>query len=351
MRGIINVLQSYLRNRLILTLEGTKKMANPRKRRELILISLSVTFALGIFPFIFLRIFAKEWGHAVFNIALFVVFVFNALYVYKTRKEYIARMIFALTLVIGLLIGFNLNGRDELMWSYPALVALFFAVRAKVAAIFCLICISWGAYILYPLMELFEFETYLFTVSFTCMAVFIFANITQQQHEALTQLSRRDPLTNLRNRRAFEERLDEAIGSVRDSQHTSLILFDIDHFKSLNDEYGHSVGDDVLCKLGRLVSKRLRKVDKIYRIGGEEFAIVLSSTNSEKAKRVADDIRTLIEQAKIVDTRQLTISLGVAEYYQNESRDSWFKRCDEALYLAKDSGRNNLKLAPLRAVS
>ena len=334
-----------------MTLHRTKKKANPRKRRELILISLSLIFALGIFPFIFIRIFAEEWGHAVFNTALFILFVFNAVYVYKTRKEHIARMIFALTLVMGLFIGFNLNGRDELMWSYPAMVALFFAVKPKVAATFCLICISWAAYILYPLMELFEFETYLFTVSFTCVAVFIFANITQQQHKALTLLSRRDPLTNLRNRRAFEERLDEVIGTIRDGQQTSLILFDIDHFKSLNDEYGHSVGDQVLCNLGKLVSNRLRKADKIYRIGGEEFAIVLSNTKSDMAKKVANDIRTLIEQANLVDNRSLTVSLGVAEYFENESRDSWFKRCDEALYLAKDSGRNNLKLAPLRAVS
>jgi len=334
-----------------LKLDGTKNMARPRKRRELILISLSVAFALGVFPFIFLRISNNEWGHAVFNTVLFVVFVFNAVYVYKTRKEHIARIIFALTVVMGMFIGFYINGKGELMWSYPALVALFFTVRARVAAIFCLICISWAAYILYPLMELFEFETYLFTVSFTCMAVFIFANITQQQHQALTRLSRRDPLTNLRNRRAFDERLDDVIGSVRDGQQTNLILFDIDHFKRFNDEFGHSVGDEVLCKLGHVVCKRLRKTDKIYRIGGEEFAIVLANTNNEEAKGVASDIREIVEKTSIINDRVITISLGVAEYYENESKDSWFKRCDEALYLAKDSGRNNLKLAPLRVIS
>lgn len=326
---------------------------SPRKRQriEIILISLSAIISIALIPFIFLRIYAAEWGHATFNIVLFALFAFNSFYVYLTKRTEAARIIFALSVVFAMFVGFYAKGEGEIPWSYPSLVALFFAVRPKLATFFCIVCMAWITIVLYPKMPLFEFQSYLFTLILTCMAVYVFANITRNQHDALTKLSRRDPLTNLRNRRAFEERLDEVIGSVRDGQQTSLILFDIDHFKSLNDEYGHSVGDEVLCKLGTVVCERLRKADKIYRIGGEEFAIVLSNTKSDMAKNVANDVRTLIEQANLVDNHPLTVSLGLAEYHENESRDSWFKRCDEALYLAKDSGRNNLKLAPLRAVS
>jgi len=162
---------------------------------------------------------------------------------------------------------------------------------------------------------------------------------------ALEKLSRRDPLTKLRNRRAFDYKMVEFIGSIRNGLKTCLIMFDIDHFKNINDEFGHSVGDRVLYELGSLVSSRMRKTDHVYRIGGEEFAIILTNSSSEDAKIVAEDIRIQIGQSKLIKDAMITISLGIAEYRENESKDSWYKRCDEALYLAKDSGRNTSKHA------
>jgi len=329
----------------------TDRKLNKRPKKSKIFIGISAITAIGIIPFVIFRANDGDWVHATFDATLVLIFTFNGLYLYMTGKDKWPRMLFAASITISLIIVLYLKADQYSLWSYPGLVALFFVVRPKLAAMFCATCILWTAFVLYPKLDFLHFQVYIFSLSLTCAAVYVFANITHQQRKALTSLSITDPLTNLLNRRAFDRKMDECIGTIRDGQNSSLILFDIDHFKSLNDEFGHSIGDDVLQKLGLLISKRMRKADKIYRIGGEEFAIVLSSTACDSAKEVAANIRELVETSRLIADRQVTISLGIAEYYENETKDSWFKRCDEALYLAKNSGRNNFKLAKLHAVS
>jgi len=316
-----------------------------RSKQEQILILLSAASAIGIFPFVILRVLSEQWPNAFFNIFLVAVFVINGLYVYKTRKVKGPRMVFAIVLVAANIIGFHLLGIRQMPWSYPALVGIFFVVRPKTAAVLCLVCIAWLAAISYSQMTVFAFTTYLVTLLFTCLFVFIFANITREQHQELEKLSRRDPLTNILNRRAFDQKLKEIIGLVREHQRTNLVLFDIDHFKHTNDTFGHSLGDKVLVELSGVVSKRVRRMDRFYRIGGEEFAIVLHSVREDEALKIAESIRRLVEETIFAEKHKLTISLGVTEYQENESQAEWFERCDAALYSAKDRGRNQSLIA------
>ena len=314
-------------------------------KQQLILMLLSGSTFVGLFPFIILRILANDWSNAIFNIVLGAIFLINGLYVYKTGRVQGPRLVFAVIIVAAMLIGFYLKGLAQMLWAYPALVALFFAVRPKLAATFCFICIVWISIFAYPAMLIFKFTTYITTLSFTCLFAYFFANLTRQQRKKLIKLSRRDPLTDLGNRRAFELTLNRYIGLIRDQQHTCMLLIDIDHFKEINDNFGHSVGDDVLRGLGLLMTKRIRRSDNTYRIGGEEFAIILTNSSIESAMDVAKDLGSIVENADIIEGHKITISLGIAEYCENESRDSWFKRCDDALYQAKKGGRNKFKVA------
>lgn len=316
-----------------------------RTKQALILMLLSGAAFAGLIPFIILRAFANEWPNAIFNIVLCLIFLFNGLYIYKTGRVAGPRLVFALLLVFAMFVGFYLKGVAQTLWAYPALVAIFFAVRPKLAAVLCLICVIWISVFVYPVMLVFEFTTYITTLSFTCLFVYVFANLTRQQRKTLIKLSRRDPLTNLRNRRAFDLALDQYIGLIRNQQHTCMLLIDIDHFKDVNDKFGHTVGDNVLCDLGNLMATRMRRSDHTYRIGGEEFAIILTNSSVDSAINVAKDLGRIVEHTDIIEDHKITISLGVAEYCESESKDSWFKRCDDALYLAKDSGRNKFKLA------
>ena len=122
----------------------------------------------------------------------------------------------------------------------------------------------------------------------------------------------------------------------------SIIFLDIDHFKIVNDTFGHDVGDEVLVDLSRIIHKIVRQGDFIARWGGEEFMIALQATNYIQASALAKIIRVAVEKYSFNIVEKITISLGVTEYKNGESENSFIKRVDKALYEAKDSGRNRV---------
>lgn len=157
--------------------------------------------------------------------------------------------------------------------------------------------------------------------------------------------SERDALTGALNRGAWRERLERiAVDTVDDGRPMSVLFFDIDLFKLVNDSLGHSVGDDCLKQVSRTVAEELRGGDILGRLGGEEFAVVLPGARRIHAIAVAERIRTAVQaRCHMVGEEQveLTVSIGAAEFLgPDESLDTLMGRADRAMYLAKDSGRN-----------
>lgn len=170
---------------------------------------------------------------------------------------------------------------------------------------------------------------------------------------AMTEQSRRlkgmavtDSLTGAFNRRYLEL---QAVRCLRDweryNRSASLLLLDIDHFKRINDKFGHGVGDTALTRLVGLIQQRLRKVDIICRFGGEEFVLLLSETSCSMARHVAEELRRVVERAQILPEGNLTISVGVCDVTQALDMEHWFKLADAALYQAKRNGRNRVEMA------
>jgi diguanylate cyclase len=161
---------------------------------------------------------------------------------------------------------------------------------------------------------------------------------------AAEQTARLDPLTQLPNRREFDEiqaSCHEAL--VRKGQPYSLILIDIDHFKSVNDRYGHVAGDAVLSMIGRVLAECRRTSDNVCRLGGEEFAVVLPRCGANSARIAAERYRTRIAAASLRyrdDELSVTVSCGVAQAGLGESASNLLERADAALYAAKMQGRN-----------
>ena len=153
-----------------------------------------------------------------------------------------------------------------------------------------------------------------------------------------------DALTSIANRRAYEERLKLEIARwQRDGGHLSLMVFDLDKFKSINDNYGHVVGDKVLRGLTTTFQRGIRRTDFLARYGGEEFVMIIPGTSLDETVIIADKLRNEVEQCVFRYQGQVvpvTVSIGVAEFHENDTGESVFARADEALYLAKNSGRN-----------
>jgi diguanylate cyclase (GGDEF)-like protein len=154
----------------------------------------------------------------------------------------------------------------------------------------------------------------------------------------------KDALTGLNNRAAFDTSLSREIDlSQRQHSPLSLIVMDIDHFKSVNDTYGHSSGDLALQTLASTIIETLRASDIAFRYGGEEFTLVLSNTDLQAAKLVAERIRVAVSQVLCSDGQRsfgFTVSLGIAQWTRGENSQTFFDRSDRALYRAKKAGRN-----------
>jgi len=179
----------------------------------------------------------------------------------------------------------------------------------------------------------------------------ICANAIQNAHyfEGVRRMAYVDGLTGVFNRRYFETRIAEEIERARRySGAMSLIMIDIDHFKQLNDEFGHLMGDDVLRQMSTIFTQNVRKADVACRYGGEEFAIVVPEISAEDAFGVAHKLRKTIQNHPFPGVpRPITISAGVASYPANGvTRDELVKAADEALYAAKQAGRNTVVPSP-----
>lgn len=176
--------------------------------------------------------------------------------------------------------------------------------------------------------------------------LFTFADVSEMEEERVsfqTQASV-DPLTGAMNRRAFMDRLGrEQMRLLRGGEPFCLVMFDIDHFKTVNDEYGHDAGDSVLRELTNLVLQGVREGDCLGRWGGEEFMLLEPRAGLEVARGVAERLRFSIEtfEFDLVD-RTITSSFGVVQHRPGEAMEALIKRVDTALYRAKESGRNRV---------
>jgi len=169
------------------------------------------------------------------------------------------------------------------------------------------------------------------------------AESRKQTEEKLQSVIINDELTGLRNRYFLDSMIDHEItGADRYDRPFSMIIFDLDHFKRVNDTYGHPVGDSVLKQTAELVGKVLRKSDLFIRLGGEEFLILLPDTDMEGARSTAEKVRKVLETRMHPVAGKCTASFGVAERKKNESYESVYKKVDEALYFAKENGRNKV---------
>lgn len=161
--------------------------------------------------------------------------------------------------------------------------------------------------------------------------------------EALSR-ARKDPLTGICNRAAFDDALIQEVRLAhRHDTPLSLVIFDIDHFKRINDSFGHTVGDQALCAVVESAQKCIRNTDTLFRYGGEEFVILLRNTSPDGAQRMAERLRKQIAKEKLSangEPIRITISAGITSLADDDDADSFFKRADAALYTAKQNGRN-----------
>ncbi|HEY5641810.1 MAG TPA: GGDEF domain-containing protein [Woeseiaceae bacterium] len=319
-----------------------------RKSKEAYLpLLLSAVGALGVLPFAILRFIQQAWLAAIVDTIIMIGFMTLGWFVYRTRKVRTASRAIALLCVVGVLTTVYVIGPQQVYWTYPALMAIFYLTSPKEAVAFAIVTLVALLPVFIPANDSQLASTVIITIIVTTAFAFAFSLITNRQSEQLMQMATKDPLTGAGNRRALDIRLEQSVNRLRRSGETaSLVLLDLDHFKSVNDKHGHAVGDLILKHIADIINLRIRITDSLFRIGGEEFVIVLDGQNLQKTGYLAEQLRVLVEANEIVQDKSVTISLGVAEIRKGESGTAWLSRADAAMYCAKANGRNATSLSP-----
>ncbi len=171
----------------------------------------------------------------------------------------------------------------------------------------------------------------------------------QEEILQLEKESNIDPLTKLYNKRALLKDMENILDFGKDKKlDLSLIIFDLDDFKNINDTYGHIAGDKTLIYIGKVLKNALRREVKTYRFGGEEFVVILNRVEVQEAKKIAERILKTIGESKLIyknNTIQITMSGGITDHRPGDTTDSIIERADKALYEAKTSGKNKVVIA------
>lgn len=296
---------------------------------------------LGITPFAIYRFASGQPLVAAIDLMIVACISTGSIYAWRTGRSEGAAIFVAITYSIGCIAVAYLAGLSGLLWVYPVLLANFLLVSrwpavgisaiAIVAVVFADAALPTGA------------QKLMFVVTALVVSLFsfVFASRSELQHSLLEAIASRDPLTGASNRRGMEAILEAAMASsIRTGRPLSLLIFDLDRFKQINDDFGHEAGDEVLVQVSNLVRGSTRTDDRFFRLGGEEFGLLLPGANAATLGDIAESLRESVEREVQCHGRSVTISIGAARFRPGESASNWLSRTDAAMYRAKRAGRN-----------
>lgn len=324
-------------------LEGGSPIHDFRRKSTL---GLTAVVVFLLMPFAINNFVQGRWVVGIVSMMVVAIASFNGWSV--TRERYHPGLtMFALAPAI--IIALTLALRDPTvgylaaMWAYPAIVSFYIILPerhariANVALLAVLIPQTWS--LVEPAFVL-RLTATLFAVSlFTA----IFIRVITEQQSMLERIASTDPLTGLLNRNKLQGTLEQSVRQNRRSGVPfTLLAVDLDHFKSINDSLGHAAGDKVLREVGGLLQQRLRKSDRAFRMGGEEFLVWLYDTQQASAMMLAEELRHAMEKSELLPSRTVTASIGVATLNTDEDCSGWMSRVDANLYQAKTAGRNRV---------
>lgn len=246
-------------------------------------------------------------------------------------------------IIFFLVLSIRKQGMVGILWCYPSVISFYMMLPERkawllnVALLVITQPFAWS--VIEPHLAI-RMTATLFAVSiFTA----IFIRVITEQQDRLHEIATTDPLTGVLNRTTLDDTLEEAIQiNKRTAEPMTLIFLDLDHFKAINDSHGHDAGDRVLQSVAALLRHRLRRIDRIYRLGGEEFLVFLHGTDAANGAKIAEELRQEVASLKNIPDQATSVSLGIAGLQADDNLATWMKRGDENLYRAKAEGRNRV---------
>jgi diguanylate cyclase (GGDEF)-like protein len=305
---------------------------------------ISVVAVVLLTPFSINNFYQGRIALGIGSLAIVILCSINAWNCLKNRyKPLIVFLGLVPCIIFVLVFAFREQGLIGALWTYPAILSIYFLLPERYAWAANAILVS----LVFPeALKLFDYSIAVrFVASVLMISIFsgVFIRFISEQQMQLESMVITDPLTGIYNRTTLQNNLQKAIDqSNRMKMPMTLLMLDIDNFKNINDSVGHFAGDEVLRGLGKYFQQRIRRADSIYRVGGEEFIALLYDTNKADAYYFAQAICEEVEALPLLDTQSVTISIGVAELLADDDMNSWMKHADINLYQAKSNGRNQV---------
>jgi diguanylate cyclase (GGDEF)-like protein len=296
---------------------------------------------LWLAPFAVFRALEGNWIAAVSDAVLAGVLGGSAWHAWRTGNTHWPGWIMAISIVGGIWVIGAVAKFAALFWVFPAVLMMFFLVPSPAAAVLGVASVAGAAALSWG--ELGGAQGLPFFVVTSLLTGFFGFLVSQQAHSRIARwqtLSLIDPLTGIGNRRLMEVEFAQAFTATGSGG--ILVLLDLDHFKRINDQLGHDTGDAVLREVSTVVPTVLRKTDRLYRIGGEEFVIWLPYGDESAASAMMERVRDAVRLQVHAGEHRVTFSAGMARHYPSEPWEACLARADAALYKAKGDGRDRV---------
>lgn len=301
---------------------------------------------IGITPYAIFRLIEGSLVVGIVDSLMVCSTALAVIYAWKTGNTLRPGQFLAVVYSVGAFLVTIKLGVNGLFWFYTLILFNFFVVpplQSATATVGSLAAICAYGY-LYPGV-VFESRYQLTSFFITCMIAsffaFVFAYRGRRQRVQLSELATLDPLTRVGNRRAMDAELKIALGEHRRyGTRFGMLVLDLDLFKEVNDNHGHKAGDRVLVDFVRILKQSCRESDRLFRMGGEEFVLLLPKLTHAGLEKTASHIRTNVAELLKGPGGQVTVSIGGCMLDQHPSVDAWMHEADLCLYQAKDSGRN-----------
>ena len=308
---------------------------------------MSLLSGLALLPIFVIYLFKGNMTVALGTGAFSVIQIYCAFLIYRDKYHpYIGLLAIAPLMFVTSCYGIYALGVTASYWAFLSVFGFYFTLNIRIARLVnlaYLVCILFASY------QALELDLFIrFSLGIVGISVFLYLCVyeIQSQHNSLAEMSITDVLTGLHNRSLLDHTLEKAIHQNQRSKiPMSLLMVDIDFFKLINDNYGHPVGDEVLKKVSAIMKDNFRKTDTLFRVGGEEFLILLSDSDLKNSGRVAERLRKAVEAAPIIAGHPVTISIGVSQLNKQSQWKDWMAECDKLLYFAKGNGRNQVAIA------
>lgn len=287
------------------------------------------------------------WTMAIITGALLAFTVPAGFWLYRHRHnlQLIRRagMVIVLVANVTVSLAIAVERQNTIFWIYPLIFINFYLLPAWMGTAINVAVCGLSLWLVSGIVPSPQLARLAGTIPLCIFFGLVFSRSIQRQRQELHYLANHDALTGVGNRLGLNEALEDATQRLnRYGEACTLVLLDLDCFKSVNDSLGHLNGDKIIADFAHLLESRLRRTDLLFRFGGEEFVVLLPHTVLAKGIHLAESLRTAVECHSFAQDRHLTTSAGISELQRQESPDSWLDRADRALYQAKEEGRNRV---------